>query len=481
MREGRPPSSELEQALAEAAGPTLDQMADDLTLLPPGDRPALMTIQKRFFDPGFGSRQAIGLLNSAQSFRSILGTSVKRYITWARMETAGRLLRDTKLTSGTISHLVGYADSSSFNKAFRRWYGLPPGEFRQRLWATEELVPRSVFDPLTTRLPRRLARGYLDPELLMSVLAWLRVMYPSQGAREIRESVHETSLAEELWLEMKDRTLFEQRSLALNTFQFSTLAFFELLAKKSVEESRRSHKRGVDLAELAVAWVHRSLPSRYEPFRGSLEALAWARLANAHRLAEDFQAAKRCFSKAGKKHEECPKVLPHVEADILLLKGTYWFFQRRLEDARRLLDRAIALARSLDLFQMVIRCLLQRANVLVTQEDYNSALSDLRTAEALLEHLESPAYLSLQIKQALANSLALAGKARAAFVPLAEARALCNEYGHPLLHSQLDLIEGLALHGIGELEQAAAALGLSFILCGRDRARSRRSRGRRGR
>jgi AraC-like DNA-binding protein len=45
---------------------------------------------------------------------------------------AERMLRDGRLPVAEVSYLLGYAEPSAFHRAFRRWTGLSPGEWRAR-------------------------------------------------------------------------------------------------------------------------------------------------------------------------------------------------------------------------------------------------------------------------------------------------------------------------------------------------------------
>ncbi len=50
-----------------------------------------------------------------------------------RRRMAENYLRDLRLTLSEIAHLLGYAEQSAFNRAFRRWTGRTPRQFRKSL------------------------------------------------------------------------------------------------------------------------------------------------------------------------------------------------------------------------------------------------------------------------------------------------------------------------------------------------------------
>jgi AraC-like DNA-binding protein len=47
-----------------------------------------------------------------------------------RQAQAARLLTQPDLQLGQVAALLGYSEQSAFNRAFRRWYGVPPGRYR---------------------------------------------------------------------------------------------------------------------------------------------------------------------------------------------------------------------------------------------------------------------------------------------------------------------------------------------------------------
>lgn len=65
-----------------------------------------------------------GLRDAGYDFRSIIDR--------VRQEMVADYLLNTDATLTQIAAMLGYADQAAFNNAFRRWYGVPPGQWRSR-------------------------------------------------------------------------------------------------------------------------------------------------------------------------------------------------------------------------------------------------------------------------------------------------------------------------------------------------------------
>lgn len=64
-------------------------------------------------------------------FRAQYGCAIYEYIQQVRMEKAGELLKNDKLSLQTVSDALGYSNANYFSKAFRRHYGMSPSEYRK--------------------------------------------------------------------------------------------------------------------------------------------------------------------------------------------------------------------------------------------------------------------------------------------------------------------------------------------------------------
>lgn len=84
-----------------------------------------------------------GMSRSAFSakFTTLIGTSVKRYLTMWRMHLArDHLLRSTQPIAAIAAEL-GYESEPSFHRAFKRVFGVPPGQIRRRNDAAATIGP----------------------------------------------------------------------------------------------------------------------------------------------------------------------------------------------------------------------------------------------------------------------------------------------------------------------------------------------------
>jgi AraC-like DNA-binding protein len=52
-----------------------------------------------------------------------------------RRRLSGRYLADRDLSLGEIAYLLGYSESSAFNRAYRRWTGRTPSADRRSVVA----------------------------------------------------------------------------------------------------------------------------------------------------------------------------------------------------------------------------------------------------------------------------------------------------------------------------------------------------------
>ena len=74
-----------------------------------------------------------------------MGCTYYRYVNTLRLHHACALLKSTERTVKEIALGCGFSDISTFNKAFRKAYGISPGEYRHSdravIARTDDSVP----------------------------------------------------------------------------------------------------------------------------------------------------------------------------------------------------------------------------------------------------------------------------------------------------------------------------------------------------
>ena len=91
-------------------------------LLNGGREPNLEEVAARLKLPTWTLRRK--LTEEGTQFRAILNDT--------RRDLAMTYIRDTELAFGEIAYLLGFASAEAFQRAFKRWNGETPGEFRRR-------------------------------------------------------------------------------------------------------------------------------------------------------------------------------------------------------------------------------------------------------------------------------------------------------------------------------------------------------------
>lgn len=68
-------------------------------------------------------------------FRQTTGTTINHYLTTVRMEKAKELLMDLSNKLYDVSYAVGYMNPSYFSRQFKKYTGLLPSEYREKIMA----------------------------------------------------------------------------------------------------------------------------------------------------------------------------------------------------------------------------------------------------------------------------------------------------------------------------------------------------------
>lgn len=79
-----------------------------------------------------GTQAGLSRAAFARRFTALTGQPPLTYLTWWRMTTAARTLRDSGTPLSAIARQAGYGSEFAFAAAFKRQYGTAPGKYRRQ-------------------------------------------------------------------------------------------------------------------------------------------------------------------------------------------------------------------------------------------------------------------------------------------------------------------------------------------------------------
>lgn len=83
-------------------------------------------------------------VRSLQRRLATAGVTYQELLDTARREAANKYLRIATISIGEVAYLLGYSEAAAFHRAFKRWTGVGPQEFRDRLREEQRSSPARV-------------------------------------------------------------------------------------------------------------------------------------------------------------------------------------------------------------------------------------------------------------------------------------------------------------------------------------------------
>ncbi|WP_020415942.1 AraC family transcriptional regulator [Amycolatopsis sp. ATCC 39116] len=86
-----------------------------------------------------GARAGLSRAAFSRRFTALVGQPPMTYLTYWRLTTAARLLRETDLPLPSVAQRCGYSSPFAFATAFKREHGVSPGRYRARHQADDDI------------------------------------------------------------------------------------------------------------------------------------------------------------------------------------------------------------------------------------------------------------------------------------------------------------------------------------------------------
>ncbi len=267
--------------------------------------------------------------NVSAVFRRELGIGPKEYAIGKRMRVAARALAASDFEVGRIGANVGYLTPNSFSRAFGKWGGQSPEDFRARQEAAPaDLAPPAAptLEEIEEALAGRL--GEADKADLIDRLKDLqaRILEAHQTPEETAYDhlMVEKMAAAYLWRTIEQAPHeMQQAAVENHAAEYETTALFLVLSTASVEASENDPEEAIRLAGLArtsLDAIEEKLGDGAPPFQVRAHAVTGNALSRAGRLDD----AARAFADAYepfRKMDDDPH--PVVLAELALYLGLH--------------------------------------------------------------------------------------------------------------------------------------------------------------
>lgn len=276
-----------------------------------------------------------------------------------------------------------------------------------------------------------------------------------QSSLEVRGEARDRDRARapKLFIELMRHPVSRQRALIQRTWRFKNYVFGEYLLEQSYQSVFDDPSRAEDLAELALSVAHQLEGSHYGPALVSdLEARAWAYVANARRVANDFAGADEAMTEAKNwLGQGTDDIL--LKARLVALEGALRREQQRFDEAHRLFEEALGIYREAGESHWENRTLVSVATTYHDTGELEEAIKLLKKVIPTLDAEREPRLL-LVAKQNLITNLVEGEQYEEAKKLLPETQRLVQEAGSQLDAVRVRWAAGKIAQGLGRLEEA---------------------------
>lgn len=259
--------------------------------------------------------------------------------------------------------------------------------------------------------------------------------------------------AEALWRRLKRESHEDRLMLIEDAPRFRTWALVERMAAESITMAPKSPSDALKLAELAVRAAE-LLPGE-QWLRQQAQGYAWFHVANARKVATDFEASDAALAKA----KALWKAGATEESASFFSAATVLALEAKVHQARRRFDlalRRIEEALAADTGELRGRLLLNKAQILDALGNPLSSSEVLREASTYLDEQGDPR-TALGVQYQLLMNLCLADRAAEAAPGLPHVRALAERLGEELNLIRVVWLSGIVAAGCNRLDEAEAA------------------------
>ena len=257
--------------------------------------------------------------------------------------------------------------------------------------------------------------------------------------------------------ELERQPALRQKWLVRNVRRFQSFGLAEYLLDRSKDLWHADPGRAEELAEVCLEIAERISETKYDlSLINDLKARAWAWIANARRIRNNYRGVEEAF-RAAEFYRESGSGDPLEQAVLWQLVATFRMAQHRFDEAVELLDKAAAVYRAAGQFEREVEILITKA--LLYQETSQHSKSETILVSILdLMGEDGDPKLTFYVYNNLALALYEMGRPQEAEALLPKVQELAETAGEMLDRLRVEWLRGSILSKAGRLEEAEKPL-----------------------
>jgi len=227
------------------------------------------TVLKHIEDELFGVNELASEIGFSQSqllrkIKTVTGKTVAEFIKEIRLQEAAKLIKEGQYTASEISFQVGFNSPSYFNKCFHDYFGVTPGEYKEKFenQIIEEETQSKHIKPVRFKHQKNILLGILSVTVI--IISFILIKN-SLNTRKKNQSYSIAVLPIKCLSNDKSNQYFADGVMDDIMNHLSSIKEFKIISRTTMEQYRKTNKTAPEISkELRISHIIESSFQKYK-------------------------------------------------------------------------------------------------------------------------------------------------------------------------------------------------------------------------
>ncbi len=308
-------------------------------------------------DEKFGANELASEINLSSSqllrrIKNISGKTTSEFIRDTRLQEAAKLIKEDQYTASEISFQIGFSSPSYFNKCFHDYFGITPGEYKEKfekILIEEETQPK-LKKPTRLKHQKNILLVILSVVVIIISFILVKNFLNTRGENQ---SYSIAVLPIKCLSNDKSNQYFADGVMDDIMNHLSTIKEFRVISRTTMEQYRKTNKTAPEISkELRISHI---IESSFQKYKDSVMIIVqlidakkdkhiWSKKFEREfgniftlesEIAKEIASELKITLSPDKINQIESKPTDNLEAYTLYLKGRFFWHQRTKKDLER--------------------------------------------------------------------------------------------------------------------------------------------------